>query len=42
MPQAVREALIDVFQTEGAMSRSDAEGFLSRMEKEGRYKQETW
>jgi hypothetical protein len=42
MPQAVREALTEVFQNEGVMSRSDAEGFLSRMEKDGKYKQETW
>jgi sulfite reductase alpha subunit-like flavoprotein len=42
MPQAVREALIEVFQKEGAMAREDAEGYLAKMEKEGRYKQETW
>jgi len=42
MPQAVREALIEVFQNEGGMTREDAEGYLGRMEKEGRYKQETW
>lgn len=42
MPQAVREALIEVFQEGGSMTREDAEGYLTRMEKEGRYKQETW
>lgn len=42
MPQAVREALIEVFQKEGSIEREDAEGYLARMEKEGRYKQETW
>lgn len=42
MPQAVREALIEVFQEEGSMTRADAERFFARMEKEGRYKQETW
>ena len=42
MPQAVREALIEVFQSEGAMERVAAEAYLLSMEKEGRYKQETW
>jgi sulfite reductase alpha subunit-like flavoprotein len=42
MPQAVREALIEVFQIEGDMARSDAEEYLAKMEKDGRYKQETW
>jgi sulfite reductase alpha subunit-like flavoprotein len=42
MPQAVREALIEVFQQKGGMVREDAEGYLGKMEKEGRYKQETW
>lgn len=42
MPQAVREALIEVFQSEGGLARTDAEAYLSKMEKEGRYKQETW
>lgn len=40
MPQAVREALIEVFQTN--MDRGAAEAYLLAMEKEGRYKQETW
>ena len=42
MPQAVREALIEVFQQEGTMTREDAEAYLAKMEKESRYKQETW
>jgi sulfite reductase alpha subunit-like flavoprotein len=42
MPLAVREALIEVFQKEGNMIRSDAESYLAKMEKDGRYKQETW
>jgi sulfite reductase alpha subunit-like flavoprotein len=42
MPQAVREALIEVFQMQGDMAREDAEGYFAKMEKEGRYKQETW
>jgi sulfite reductase alpha subunit-like flavoprotein len=42
MPQAVRQALTDVFITEGSMTLADAEEFLKRLEKEGRYLQETW
>ncbi|KAF1812542.1 NADPH dependent diflavin oxidoreductase-like protein 1 [Eremomyces bilateralis CBS 781.70] len=42
MPQAIREALIEVFQRGNARSREEAEAVLVRMEKEGRYKQETW
>jgi sulfite reductase alpha subunit-like flavoprotein len=42
MPQAVREALIESIQNVGHMTRADAEGYFVRMEKEGRYKQETW
>ena len=41
MPQAVREALIEVFQSQGCMERTDAEAYFARMEREGRYKQET-
>ncbi|KZF22812.1 riboflavin synthase domain-like protein [Xylona heveae TC161] len=42
MPQAVREALIEVFQKEGKSDRQNAENYLLNMEKQGRYKQETW
>jgi sulfite reductase alpha subunit-like flavoprotein len=42
MPQAIREALIEIFQSEGKMEREDAEEYLVAMEKGGRYKQETW
>ncbi|KAF2806233.1 riboflavin synthase domain-like protein [Mytilinidion resinicola] len=42
MPQAVREALIEVFQQEGTLSREEAEAYMDGMEKSGRYKQETW
>ena len=42
MPQAVREALIEVFQAGACIERSSAEAHLLGMEKEGRYKQETW
>lgn len=42
MPQAVREALIEVFQQEGSMEREGAEHHLTTMEASGRYQQETW
>lgn len=42
MPLAVREALIEVFQREGEMERTDAERYFTQMEKDKRYKQETW
>lgn len=42
MPQAIREALIEVFQKEGGFARQQAEAYLVKMEKDGRYKQETW
>ena len=42
MPLAVRESLIEVFQQTGTMERARAEVYLAQMEKEGRYKQETW
>ena len=42
MPQAVREALIEVFQGQGSLDREGAEAYLLKMEKEGRYKQDTW
>lgn len=50
MPKGVREALLDVFAGANvggdgggcAMGREEAEIYVDRMEKEGRYKQETW
>lgn len=42
MPQAVREALIEGFQEHGQLSREDAEAYLIALEKNGRYRQETW
>ncbi|TID15326.1 sulfite reductase flavoprotein alpha-component [Venturia nashicola] len=42
MPLAVREALVEVFVNEGKMERDDAEKYLAAMEKDGRYRQETW
>ena len=42
MPQAVRAALVDVFRERGGRDQKDAESYLEAMEKDGRYKQETW
>ena len=42
MPQAVRAALADVFMNHGKMNQDEANEYLETMEKEGRYKQETW
>ncbi len=42
MPRAVRTALVDVFRERGGKDQKDAESYLESMEKEGRYKQETW
>lgn len=43
MPKGVREALLDVLMEKGEdMTREKADEYLDRIEKEGRYKQETW
>ena len=42
MPKAVRIALTEAFAEAGCMHQGDAEALLQAMEKEGRYKQETW
>ena len=42
MPQAVRAALADVLQGGLSCNRESAESYLQSMEKESRYKQETW
>lgn len=42
MPIAVRAALVVAFQEGGSMDHQSAEEYLEQMEKEGRYKQETW
>lgn len=42
MPQSVRVALTEAFKRHGNMHQGDAEAYLQGMEKEGRYKQETW
>ncbi|KAI9659437.1 MAG: NAPDH-dependent diflavin reductase [Bathelium mastoideum] len=42
MPKAVRAALVHVAETGGDMKPDEAEAYISMMEREGRYKQETW
>lgn len=42
MPQAVREALMEVFQEKGEMGREEAKEYLKAMERSSRYLQETW
>lgn len=42
MPQRVRASLIEIFKVKGAMTLAGAEEYLQKMEKEGRYRQETW
>ncbi|KAL8641870.1 MAG: hypothetical protein Q9226_008576 [Calogaya cf. arnoldii] len=42
MPRAVRAALVEIFVDRGKMDNLIAEDYLQAMEKEGRYKQETW
>lgn len=41
MPKGVREALVEVVM-HGSYTREEAEGYIIGMEKESRYKQETW
>ena len=42
MPQAVRAALLEALREFGNSDESQAKKILERIEKEGRYKQETW
>lgn len=42
MPQGVRASLVEVFKQNGNMDKLAAEDYLQEMEKQGRYKQETW
>ena len=42
MPKAVRASLVEAFQISGGMDQAAADEYLEAMEKEGRYKQETW
>lgn len=42
MPRAVRAALVSIYQRVGGMTMEQAEQSLFHLEKEGRYRQETW
>ena len=42
MPLAVRQAIKDALIQESTMTQTDVETYLATMEKENRYKQETW
>ena len=42
MPKAVRASLVETFQICGGMDQAAADEYLEVMQKEGRYKQETW
>lgn len=42
MPRGVRASLVEVLQISGSMDQEAADHYLETMEKEGRYKQETW
>ncbi|KAF2164600.1 hypothetical protein M409DRAFT_56432 [Zasmidium cellare ATCC 36951] len=43
MPKGVRQAILDaIVEHSGGLSAENAEAYLGRMEKGGRYKQETW
>lgn len=42
MPKGVREALLEVIHKNKSMSEGQGEEYLNQLEKEGRYKQETW
>ncbi|CCX34077.1 NADPH dependent diflavin oxidoreductase-like protein 1 [Pyronema domesticum] len=42
MPQAVREALMEVAERWGGLKREEARAWLEALEKGGRYRQETW
>jgi len=42
MPKGVRQALVDIVQEQSGCDEAQAEAYLDKMEKAGRYKQETW
>ena len=42
MPKGVREALLDILGEHASMTREEAEGYFEKLEREGRFKQETW
>lgn len=42
MPKGVRAALVDVLKEKLGVEEEEGEAYVNRLEKEGRYKQETW
>lgn len=42
MAKDVHNALIDVIEKEGAMSREEAESFVNSLQKEGRYQRDVY
>ncbi|KAF2218716.1 hypothetical protein BDZ85DRAFT_207516 [Elsinoe ampelina] len=42
MPKGVRQAFVDIIKDKQGSSEEAAEAYLDRLEKQGRYKQETW
>lgn len=42
MAKDVHSALIDIFEKEGAMSREDAEAYLTNLQKQGRYQRDVY
>ncbi|XP_078238763.1 NADPH-dependent diflavin oxidoreductase 1 isoform X3 [Pogona vitticeps] len=42
MPEAVADALKTVFQSQGGLSALEAEQYLARLERDGRFQAETW
>ena len=42
MPTDVRNAIMQIIQTEGGMTADQAENYIRTMERTGRYVTETW
>jgi sulfite reductase alpha subunit-like flavoprotein len=42
MPQGIKDAFVEIIQTEQGVTREEAEKVHASLEKEGRWKQETW
>ena len=42
MPEQVRKAMVDIFQTHGHMDSEQAERYLSTLESELRWQEECW
>ncbi|PNS17437.1 NADPH-dependent diflavin oxidoreductase 1 [Sphaceloma murrayae] len=42
MPKGVRQAFVDVIKQQASLEAEEAEAYLDKLEKQGRYKQETW